>query len=33
MAIHDLRLFLIAGVLLNITPGQDMALIIARSTQ
>jgi RhtB (resistance to homoserine/threonine) family protein len=33
MAIHDLWLFLLAGVLLNVTPGQDMALIIARSTQ
>src|SRR5689334_7862865 len=33
MGIHDLWLFLLAGVLLNITPGQDMALIIARSTQ
>jgi threonine/homoserine/homoserine lactone efflux protein len=33
MRIHDLWLFLIAGVLLNITPGPDMALIIARSTQ
>jgi RhtB (resistance to homoserine/threonine) family protein len=33
MGIHDLWLFLIAGVLLNITPGPDMALIIARSTQ
>jgi threonine/homoserine/homoserine lactone efflux protein len=33
MGIHDLWLFLVAGVLLNITPGPDMALIIARSTQ
>jgi len=33
MGIHDLWLFLLAGVLLNITPGPDMALIIARSTQ
>ena len=33
MGIHDLWLFLLAGVVLNITPGQDMALIIARSTQ
>src|SRR5262249_9338040 len=31
--IHDLWLFLIAGLLLNITPGPDMALVIARSTQ
>jgi RhtB (resistance to homoserine/threonine) family protein len=33
MGIHDLGLFLLAGVLLNITPGPDMALIVARSTQ
>jgi threonine/homoserine/homoserine lactone efflux protein len=33
MGIHDLWLFLLAGVLLNITPGPDMALVIARSTQ
>jgi threonine/homoserine/homoserine lactone efflux protein len=33
MGIHDLWLFLMAGLLLNITPGPDMALIIARSTQ
>ena len=33
MGIHDLWLFLLAGVLLNITPGPDMGLIIARSTQ
>jgi len=33
MGIHDLLLFLAAGLLLNITPGPDMALIIARSTQ
>lgn len=33
MGIHDLWLFLAVGVLLNITPGPDMALIIARSTQ
>jgi RhtB (resistance to homoserine/threonine) family protein len=33
MGIHDLWLFLMAGVLLNITPGPDMALIMARSTQ
>jgi len=33
MGIHDLWLFMIAGVLLNITPGPDMALIAARSTQ
>jgi threonine/homoserine/homoserine lactone efflux protein len=33
MGIHDLGLFLMAGVFLNITPGPDMALIVARSTQ
>jgi RhtB (resistance to homoserine/threonine) family protein len=33
MGIHDLWLFMLAGVLLNITPGPDMALIVARSTQ
>ena len=33
MGIHDLWLFMLAGVLLNVTPGQDMALVIARSTQ
>ena len=33
MGIHDVWLFLAVGVLLNITPGPDMALIIARSTQ
>ncbi len=33
MGIHDLWLFLAVGLLLNITPGPDMALIIARSTQ
>jgi RhtB (resistance to homoserine/threonine) family protein len=33
MGIHDLWLFLLAGFLLNITPGPDMAFIIARSTQ
>lgn len=31
MGIHDLWLFILAGVLLNITPGPDMALIVARS--
>jgi threonine/homoserine/homoserine lactone efflux protein len=33
MGIHDLWLFVTVGLLLNITPGPDMALIIARSTQ
>jgi threonine/homoserine/homoserine lactone efflux protein len=31
--IHDLWLFIAGGILLNITPGPDMALVIARSTQ
>lgn len=31
MGIHDLWLFVAAGLLLNVTPGPDMALIIARS--
>ncbi|MDP2409305.1 MAG: LysE family translocator [Pseudolabrys sp.] len=30
---HDLALFILAGWLLNITPGPDTALIVARSTQ
>jgi threonine/homoserine/homoserine lactone efflux protein len=33
MGIHDLWLFLAAGLLLNLTPGPDMALIVARTTQ
>jgi threonine/homoserine/homoserine lactone efflux protein len=33
MGIHDLWLFVIAGLVLNITPGPDMALIVARSAQ
>src|SRR5215470_15447639 len=33
MDVQDLWLFIIAGLLLNITPGPDMGLIIARSTQ
>jgi len=33
VGIHDLWLFLAVGLLLNITPGPDMALIIARSMQ
>jgi threonine/homoserine/homoserine lactone efflux protein len=33
LGIHDLWLFIAGGVLLNMTPGPDMALIIARSTQ
>lgn len=30
---HDLLLFILAGWLLNITPGPDTALIVARTTQ
>jgi threonine/homoserine/homoserine lactone efflux protein len=30
-AIHDLGLFVVAGLLLNVTPGPDMAYIAARS--
>jgi threonine/homoserine/homoserine lactone efflux protein len=33
MGVHDVWLFIVAGLLLNITPGPDMALVIARSTQ
>lgn len=33
MGIYDIWLFAIAGVLLNITPGPDMALVLARSAQ
>ncbi|MCK6441213.1 LysE family translocator [Elstera cyanobacteriorum] len=33
MGIHGLWLFILAGALLNVTPGPDMALVIARSTQ
>ena len=33
MDVQDLWLFIIAGLLLNITPGPDMALIVARSAQ
>jgi threonine/homoserine/homoserine lactone efflux protein len=33
MGIHDLWLFALAGFLLNITPGPDMALVLARSAQ
>jgi threonine/homoserine/homoserine lactone efflux protein len=32
MPIHDLWLFVVSGILLNITPGPDMALVISRST-
>jgi threonine/homoserine/homoserine lactone efflux protein len=30
---HDLWLFIISGLLLNVTPGPDTALVVARSTQ
>lgn len=33
MGIHDLGLFVAAGILLNITPGPDIALIVACSTR
>jgi threonine/homoserine/homoserine lactone efflux protein len=33
VGIHDLWLFIVAGLLLNITPGPDMALVIARSAR
>lgn len=33
MGIHDLWLFVVAGLLLNLTPGPDMALVIARSAR
>jgi threonine/homoserine/homoserine lactone efflux protein len=32
LGIHDLGLFVLAGLLLNVTPGPDMLYIIARST-
>jgi threonine/homoserine/homoserine lactone efflux protein len=33
LGIHDLLLFILSGLLLNITPGPDIAYIVARSTQ
>jgi threonine/homoserine/homoserine lactone efflux protein len=33
MGVTDLWLFITAGLLLNLTPGPDMALIVARSGQ
>ncbi|HRD76431.1 MAG TPA: LysE family translocator [Hyphomicrobiaceae bacterium] len=33
MGLEDLWLFILAGLLLNITPGPDIALILSRSTQ
>ena len=32
LGVHDLGLFIISGLLLNLTPGQDVAYIISRST-
>jgi threonine/homoserine/homoserine lactone efflux protein len=31
--VHDLLLFVLSGLLLNVTPGPDIAYIVARSTQ
>ena len=31
--IHDLPLFIVSGLLLNITPGPDTAYIVGRSAQ
>src|ERR1700729_3353899 len=33
LGIHDLWLFIISGLLLNITPGPDTAYIVGRSVQ
>lgn len=33
LGIHDLRLFIASGLLLNVTPGPDTAYIAARSVQ
>jgi len=33
LGIHDLWLFIISGLLLNVTPGPDTAYIIGRSVQ
>jgi RhtB (resistance to homoserine/threonine) family protein len=33
LGVHDFWLFLLAGVLLNVTPGPDIAYIVARSAQ
>jgi len=32
LGIHDLILFIASGLLLNLTPGQDVALVVSRST-
>ncbi|MUM77550.1 LysE family translocator [Pseudodesulfovibrio sp. F-1] len=31
LGVHDLALFIVSGLLLNITPGQDVAYIVSRS--
>jgi threonine/homoserine/homoserine lactone efflux protein len=31
LGVHDLTLFIVSGLLLNITPGQDVAYIVSRS--
>ena len=31
LGVNDLTLFIISGLLLNITPGQDVAYIVSRS--
>jgi threonine/homoserine/homoserine lactone efflux protein len=33
LGVHDFWLFLLAGFLLNVTPGPDIAYIVARSAQ
>ena len=33
LGIHDLTIFIVSGLLLNISPGPDTAYIVARSTQ
>jgi len=33
LGIHDLWLFIISGLILNITPGPDTAYIVGRSAQ
>jgi len=33
LGIHDFWIFVLAGLLLNITPGPDIAYIVARSAQ
>lgn len=33
LGVHDLALFILSGLLLNITPGQDVAYIVSRGSQ